>query len=153
VRHLFATSLCNTNLFGPRQLWAFSIYIGVRVVLHVILLLSHECIQLANHSRVSPLNSSALFLPLPSDSQIFTGDLTYYSPGLGACGVVSTDNDSIVAISHFLFDAEADGTNPNNNPLCGKMIRAERFDEQVQANRSADLTVVDRCRYMVELLW
>jgi hypothetical protein len=35
--------------------------------------------------------------------------------------------------------------NPNNNPLCGKKIRVVRFDERVNANRSIDVTVVDRC--------
>jgi hypothetical protein len=91
----------------------------------------------------------SLFIPLPSDRQDFTGDLTYYdSTGLGACGQVLTDNDPIVAVSHFLYDAVAVGTNPNDNPLCGLKIRAERFDEQVNAMRSVDLTVADRCGYL-----
>ncbi|MCJ1393716.1 hypothetical protein MMC18_006592 [Xylographa bjoerkii] len=88
---------------------------------------------------------NSLFLPLPSDRQSFTGDLTYYGPGLGACGVTSSTTDNIVSLSHFLFDSQAVGTNPNANPLCGLVVRAERFDEQVNAMRSVDLTVVDRC--------
>jgi hypothetical protein len=91
----------------------------------------------------------SLFIPLPSDRQDFTGDLTYYdSTGLGACGQVLTDDDPIVAVSHYLYDAVAVGTNPNDNPLCGLKIRAERFDEQVNAMRSVDLTVADRCGYL-----
>ncbi|KIV77991.1 hypothetical protein PV11_09762 [Exophiala sideris] len=79
-------------------------------------------------------------LPLPSGhGGPFTGDLTYYAPGLGACGVTSTDSDKIVAISHLLFDAASTGSDPNANPLCGKKIRASRD------NSSVDLTVVDRC--------
>ncbi|OAP62366.1 hypothetical protein AYL99_04569 [Fonsecaea erecta] len=79
-------------------------------------------------------------LPLPSgNGGPYTGDLTYYEPGLGACGVSSSDNDKIVAISHIVFDAVSVGSNPNANPLCGKKIRARRD------NKSVDLTVVDRC--------
>ncbi|MCJ1286611.1 hypothetical protein MMC26_005957 [Xylographa opegraphella] len=90
-------------------------------------------------------NANSQFLPLPSDTQSFTGDLTYYGPGLGACGVTSSSTDNIVSLSHFLFDSQSVGTNPNANPLCGLIVRAERFDEQVNAMRSIDLTVVDRC--------
>lgn len=79
-------------------------------------------------------------LPLPSGhGGPFTGYLTYYAPGLGACGVTSTDGDKIVAISHIVFDAASTGSDPNANPLCGKKIRASRD------NKSVDLTVVDRC--------
>jgi hypothetical protein len=79
-------------------------------------------------------------LPLPSGrGGPYTGDLTYYAPGLGACGITSSDGDRIVAISHLVFDAVSTGSNPNANPLCGKKIRARRD------NKSVDLTVVDRC--------
>lgn len=79
-------------------------------------------------------------LPLPSDNGgPYRGDLTYYAPGLGACGVVSKDGDSIVSVSHLLFDAVSKSSNPNQNPLCGKMIRARR------STGSVDLKVVDRC--------
>jgi hypothetical protein len=96
---------------------------------------------LANRAR------SSQFLPLPSDAQHFTGDLTYYGPGLGACGVTSTDQDYIVSVSHDLFDAESTGSNPNNNPLCGLMIRAQRIDGRDNQAKSIDLKVVDRCKY------
>ncbi|EXJ75673.1 uncharacterized protein A1O5_00180 [Cladophialophora psammophila CBS 110553] len=79
-------------------------------------------------------------LPLPSgNGGPYTGDLTYYEPGLGACGIVSVNSDKIVAISHIVFDAVSVGSNPNANPLCGKKIRARKD------NKSVDLTVVDRC--------
>jgi hypothetical protein len=32
-----------------------------------------------------------------------SGDLTYYAPGLGACGVYNSEDDSIVALSWQLF--------------------------------------------------
>lgn len=76
---------------------------------------------------------------LPLGSQTYTGDLTYYGPGLGACGVTSGDDDHIVSISHFVFDAVSTGSNPNANPLCGHKLRA------VWDGNSIDLTVVDRC--------
>ena len=92
-------------------------------------------------------SSGAQDLPLPTNSQNFTGDLTYYGVGLGACGITYTDNDDVVSISHFVFDAEQGGSSdPNSNPLCGRMIRAERYDAQVGERRSVDLKVGDRCK-------
>lgn len=92
-------------------------------------------------------SSKAQDLPLPTDGGIFTGDLTYYSPGpgYGACGYQNTSTEAICAVSHFLWDAELKGSNPNANPLCGRRIRITRFDESVGANRSVDVEVVDRC--------
>ncbi|KAF2704331.1 hypothetical protein K504DRAFT_390539, partial [Pleomassaria siparia CBS 279.74] len=72
-----------------------------------------------------------------------TGDLTYYGTGMGACGVVSTDSDAIVAISHYTFDAAQTGSDPNKNPLCGRKIRAQRVKDGKSV--SIDVTVVDRC--------
>lgn len=79
-------------------------------------------------------------LPLPSNNGgPYQGELTYYAPGLGACGIVSTDGENIVALSHLLFDAVSTSSNPNENPLCGKRIRARR------STGTVDLEVVDRC--------
>ncbi|KAK5707229.1 hypothetical protein LTR17_020862 [Elasticomyces elasticus] len=88
-------------------------------------------------------------LPLPGNTDSHTGDLTYYQPGLGACGITSDSTDSIVSVSHIIFDAagssSSQGGNSNNNPLCGQMLRASRYDEEAGADRSVDLKVVDRC--------
>jgi|SRR5271155_4441824 len=85
---------------------------------------------------------SASNLPLPSaHGGPYTGDLTYYATGLGACGITSADGDPIVAVSHIIFDAVQTGTDPNLNPLCGKMLRVQRE----VGGRSLDLKVVDRC--------
>jgi hypothetical protein len=91
--------------------------------------------------------SSHKNLPLPSSKEIFNGDLTYYSPGpgYGACGYENTDQDSICAVSHFLWDAVSTSSNPNNNPLCGKMIRITRFNPTKGSNSSVDVMIVDRC--------
>ena len=84
---------------------------------------------------------------LPLGSQSYTGDLTYYGPGLGACGITSSDTDHIVSISHFTFDAVSKGSNPNANPLCGHKLRAVRNGDSI------DLTVVDRCMALIEPAW
>jgi expansin (peptidoglycan-binding protein) len=79
-------------------------------------------------------------LPLPtSNGGPYTGDLTYYEPGLGACGITSASSDSICAVSHLVFDAAQKGSNPNSNPLCGLKLRLRRD------GKSVDVTVVDRC--------
>lgn len=70
----------------------------------------------------------------------YTGDLTYYDPGLGACGVTNVDSDHTVAVSHVLFDAQPDGGNPNNNPLCGRTVSIIGAD-----GSSYTATVTDRC--------
>ncbi|KAL4980281.1 RlpA-like double-psi beta-barrel-protein domain-containing protein-containing protein [Aspergillus desertorum] len=69
----------------------------------------------------------------------YTGDLTYYDPGLGSCGITSTSSEKICAVSHIVFDAALTSGNPNENPLCGLMLRIRRGD------RSVDVKVVDRC--------
>lgn len=82
---------------------------------------------------------------MPGNAEVHTGDLTYYGVGLGACGITSQASQNVVAVSHTLFDAAQTGSNSNNNPLCGQKIRAKRYYAEVGAERSVDLTVVDRC--------
>ncbi|KAK1963411.1 hypothetical protein LY78DRAFT_660350 [Colletotrichum sublineola] len=80
-------------------------------------------------------------LPLPTNRDVHTGDLTYYDVGLGACGQTNGNDDMIVSVSHYLWDDVQSGGNPNHNPLCGKKIRVRRDDGE----GSVDVTVVDRC--------
>jgi hypothetical protein len=82
-------------------------------------------------------------LPLPTSAAHHTGDLTYYTPGLGACGFTSKEGEFIVSVAHSTFDAVQQGTDPNSNPLCKRKIRAQRLFNGEMA--SVDLTVVDRC--------
>ena len=89
----------------------------------------------ANTPRSSKSN---LALPT-SNGGPYTGDLTYYGPGLGSCGYTNSESDSICAVSHILFDAASTGSNPNENPLCGMKIRIRRNGVSV------DVKVVDRC--------
>ncbi|KAH7120977.1 RlpA-like double-psi beta-barrel-protein domain-containing protein-containing protein [Dendryphion nanum] len=88
--------------------------------------------------------SASQSLPLPNGAETYTGDLTFYDPALGACGIDSGPNEAVVAVSHYTFDAVQKGSNPNNNPLCGKKIRAQRVNEEGKTV-SIDVTVVDRC--------
>ncbi|KAI9046727.1 hypothetical protein LZ554_009465 [Drepanopeziza brunnea f. sp. 'monogermtubi'] len=90
-------------------------------------------------------SNKAKNLPLPTGNGTFNGDLTYYDPGLGACGLEHAASDSICAVSHSVWDAAMTGSNPNDNPLCGREIRVTRYNEAVRANRSVDVTVVDKC--------
>lgn len=72
----------------------------------------------------------------PTDS-VFEGDATFFYPNLGACGVLSTISERVVALSHGVFDQYTPGGNPNEN-LCGRKITAFYEDKDV------DVIVVDR---------
>jgi hypothetical protein len=75
--------------------------------------------------------------------------MTYYAPGLGACGYTSTGQQNIVSISHLVFDAVPNGGNPNHCPLCGKQIRISHANQD-GTTASVMATVVDRCkRYLL----
>ncbi|KAK0613248.1 RlpA-like double-psi beta-barrel-protein domain-containing protein-containing protein, partial [Immersiella caudata] len=78
------------------------------------------------------------------------GDLTYFAPQVGACGIANTDADAICAVGWELFDAAgphaSNGGNPNHNPLCGKLIRVTRSAEDPRrGNITVEVMVVDRC--------
>ncbi|KIY68298.1 hypothetical protein CYLTODRAFT_351596 [Cylindrobasidium torrendii FP15055 ss-10] len=65
---------------------------------------------------------------------------TYYTPGLGACGVTNGEADYIVAVSRTLYDTYPGATpNPNLNPICGKKLRA------TYNGRSVVVAVEDKC--------
>ena len=49
----------------------------------------------------------------------YTGDITHYDVGLGSCGWTNDDSEAVVAIPFGMMN---NGVNPNDNPLCGKMI-------------------------------
>ncbi|KAG5734167.1 hypothetical protein E4T56_gene1400 [Termitomyces sp. T112] len=69
-----------------------------------------------------------------------TGEATFFTPGLGACGVENTTNDFIVAVSAEFFDSFPGATtNPNSNPICNPRLTAH------SGNASVIVTVTDRC--------
>ncbi|CAG8614390.1 6656_t:CDS:2, partial [Paraglomus occultum] len=45
----------------------------------------------------------------------YSGQGTFFTPGLGACGGYNSADDLICAMNKPQFD---DGGNPNNNPMC-----------------------------------
>lgn len=109
--------------------------IAIAAIVALLILVIGLAAGLSTHSKSQNL-------PLPSaNGGPYEGDLTYYDPGLGACGVTSANGDKIVAVSHIIFDAVQTGSNPNTNPLCGKKVRVKRVGGDV----TVDLTVVDRC--------
>ncbi|KAF4968657.1 hypothetical protein FZEAL_10354 [Fusarium zealandicum] len=59
-----------------------------------------------------------------------SGEVTFYNPGLGACGETHGDSDMVVAVSAELFDSEQP---------CGSKIRVHGDAGD------ALVTVVDRC--------
>ncbi|KAJ2707246.1 hypothetical protein FB645_000923 [Coemansia sp. IMI 203386] len=71
-----------------------------------------------------------------SSGETFSGDGTYFTPGLGSCGLTNTDDDLIVAINAPQYGETA---NPNNAPVCNKCILAKGPKGEVK------VTVTDRC--------
>ncbi|KAI1431029.1 RlpA-like double-psi beta-barrel-protein domain-containing protein-containing protein [Xylaria sp. CBS 124048] len=83
--------------------------------------------------------AAGLVAAAPLEAQSMTGDLTFYTPGLGACGVTNGEGDAVVALGHALFDQFTPGTNPNLNTLCGKQLQI------TSGGVSVVVTVEDRC--------
>ena len=77
-----------------------------------------------------------------SASQTCSGDITYYDVGMGACGIVSAANESVIALSYLMM-----GTGSNSNPLCGKTVTIHNAN----TGASAQATVVDKCMGCVSL--
>lgn len=53
------------------------------------------------------------------DGGFFEGEATFYAPGLGSCGIDSTEDDFVAALSRVLFDSTG-VANANSNPYCGR---------------------------------
>lgn len=77
--------------------------------------------------------------PPVEQGNLLYGDGTYFYPGMGACGFVSHESEYIVAVSQAVWDPQMVDANPNNNPICGKKIRAYYDGKSVEA------TIVDKC--------
>lgn len=86
-------------------------------------------------------SSSSSGSGLAASGTTYTGDLTWYDVGLGACGWTNIASDHIVAISEDIYDAPEYATaNPNNNPLCGRYVSIIGVDGSAYQAK-----VVDRC--------
>jgi len=82
----------------------------------------------------------------PSDKEQYTGDITYYTVGIGACGFDDSgkDSGSIVAISKDDWFARYQGTNLGldlpNHPWCDQSITIKASN-----GKTAKATVRDNC--------
>ena len=76
----------------------------------------------------------------PAAGKSYTGEMTYFTPGMGACGHTSGEDEKMVAISMALFDQYTPNGNPNKNPLCGQTVSITSPD-----GSSHEATIWDRC--------
>ncbi|KAI0759660.1 RlpA-like double-psi beta-barrel-protein domain-containing protein-containing protein [Irpex lacteus] len=73
--------------------------------------------------------------------QTHVGDVTFYNPGIGVCGLVNTATDRVVAVDSFLSSPTAP---PSTDPLCGKNITV------TYQGRTITVIVADRCASCAE---
>ncbi|KAI8318777.1 barwin-like endoglucanase, partial [Martensiomyces pterosporus] len=66
----------------------------------------------------------------------FSGDGTFYSPGLGSCGINSSESELVAAINAPQYGTTP---NPNNAPVCGRCALVTGPNGQVKVK------IVDRC--------
>ncbi|KAJ5204320.1 uncharacterized protein N7498_005199 [Penicillium cinerascens] len=143
------TAVARPSADAPKRVWPFGLggfsfraqrrsrkFLIIGVVAAVLLIAL--IIGLAVGLTVGKKKASNLPLPT-SNGGPYEGDLTYYNPGLGACGYTNSGSDMVCAVSHILFDAASTGSDPNDNPLCGMKLRLRRN------GKSVDVKVVDRC--------
>jgi len=69
------------------------------------------------------------------------GQGTFYSTGLGACGITNNDSQYIAAVSYLLFDnfPGYGGGDPNANPICGRKVKV------TYQGKTVTVTITDRC--------
>lgn len=70
----------------------------------------------------------------------YTGEITYYDTGVGACGKPSSGTEAVAAISKLLYDQYVPGGDPNACTLCGKYITI-----QTKSQGPYKVKIVDRC--------
>ncbi|KAL7621092.1 hypothetical protein AAE478_008405 [Parahypoxylon ruwenzoriense] len=85
---------------------------------------------------MKPISSLLLTLSALPSILAYSGDMTYYTPGLGACGKYNKESDRIVALAPQQYGYDA---NPNNAKVCGKKISIH------YQGKTATATVVDKC--------
>ncbi|KAF9065127.1 RlpA-like double-psi beta-barrel-protein domain-containing protein-containing protein [Rhodocollybia butyracea] len=82
---------------------------------------------------VALIVASSLVTALPlAKRQTFSGDGTFFVPGLGACGFESTSSQLVAALGHTDFDSFS-------NPVCGRKVKAS------SGGKSVTVEIVDRC--------
>ncbi|KAJ2214496.1 hypothetical protein EV179_002901 [Coemansia sp. RSA 487] len=68
--------------------------------------------------------------------EIFSGDGTYFTPGLGSCGKTNAEDEFIAAINAPQYGTYA---NPNNAPVCGRCALVKGALGRVK------VTITDKC--------
>lgn len=78
----------------------------------------------------------------------FKGEGTFYAPGLGSCGIDSTEAEFVAALSKVLFDATG-VANSNNNPYCGRkaLVKAAGAKRLLKRDDITQIGVVERAWY------
>lgn len=62
------------------------------------------------------------------EKRAFSGEGTWYTPGLGSCGWENKENEMVAALNSAQM---ANGGNPNNNPKCGKKLKVTHGGKSV----------------------
>jgi len=76
----------------------------------------------------------------PYGSGPFSGQATYYAPGMGSCGLTSSSTDMICALAKTTM-LKTSPANPNANPMCGRKIRVMSDSNPT----GVELAIVDTC--------
>lgn len=92
-----------------------------------------------NSASTDSSSSGSGVTGIAAPGKTYTGDLTYYAVGMGSCGITSTDDEKVVAVSHEIMSVY-NGANPNKNPLCNTFITITGTDGQPYKAK-----IVDTC--------
>lgn len=84
------------------------------------------------------INLVLVIFALVTPTFTFQGDITFYSPGLGSCGILSSDSEPVVALAVSMMNNPA---NPNKNPKCGTQVHI--FNPKTGETHSG--IIVDTC--------
>ena len=99
----------------------------------------HTITTSSTSTQHSSKSSDQASKPTPSSSNgPYFGDITWFTPGLGACGDTSTDSDHIVSLAEDMWGS-SDAGNPNENPVCNKSITISYKE------RTAHAVIKDKC--------
>lgn len=93
-----------------------------------------------SQTPVLPPQTSAATAPNASPSNpssFFDGSLTFYDPGLGACGWINSPGDFIAALNVEQFNSF--GYQSNGNPVCGRKAQIEYQGKKIE------ITITDKC--------
>ncbi|KAL1928374.1 hypothetical protein VTP01DRAFT_2730 [Rhizomucor pusillus] len=100
------------------------------LLLSCLLLVNAAPIQLVEFSNTAESTSKTL------EKRAYSGDGTWYTPGLGSCGWDNSESQLVAALN---ADQMGNGGNPNKNPKCGKKAKV------TYKGKSVTVKIVDTC--------